>query len=265
MLLSNEYEKFSPVSATYIQMEQKILSSIGHICSPSHSEKRALVSRGIKKNNITIIPRGFDEKKFCHRIRRSHPKGKRVRLVCVGAIRPQKQQDKLIDIAKLLIKLGFHPKIIIIGENKNFYDKTYESYYLKLRRGIALSGLKGFFHFTGNLESKKIADTLKKSDIAIFPSIAESFGKAALEAIATGIPTILRKSVFAYREFAPREVYALAADGPQENFVKSIENLLQDHSLYFQVSRSGMSLAKNFSWEIVSRKLDLFFKRIKNS
>ncbi|MEK7606673.1 MAG: glycosyltransferase family 4 protein [Patescibacteria group bacterium] len=265
MLLSGEYKKFSTVSDAYIKIEQKVLSSVSHICSPSQSEKGALIALGIKKNKIAIVPRGFDETIFYHRARRSYPKGKKVKIACVGAIRPQKQQDKLITIAKLLIRRGYLPKITIIGENKNFYDKTYEGYYLKIKKRIAQFGLKKFFHFTGNLESKKIANTLRKSDIAIFPSVGESFGKAAMEAIATGIPTILRKSISAYKEFAPRGVYALAVDDPPENFVRIIENLLLDHSLYLRISREGGILAKNFSWEITSKKLESFLKSIKKT
>jgi len=262
MLLSDEYKKFSNISSKYIKMEKEVLSKINYICSPSNEERAILIKKGINKNKIIVIPRGFDKRIFRYITRRIYSKNNKIKLICVGAIRPQKQQDKLIDIAELLIQRGYSPTITIVGETKNFYNKNYEDYYKKLRITINYRKLKNVFQFTGAISQKAVAKALLKSDFAVFPSIAESFGKAVLEAIVTGTPTIFCKSVSAYNNFAVSGENSLAVDDQPIDFVKAIESLLHNHILYFQISNKGINIRKDFSWQAVSKKLDLFLQEI---
>ena len=55
---------------------------------------------------------------------------------------------------------------------------------------------------------------------------------------------------------------SLAVGDEPIHFVEAIENLLQDHTLYLRISDEGKTLERDFNWQTVSERLDLFFREI---
>lgn len=252
MLLSDEYKKYQFVSKLYIDLETYILKEVGTIYSSSNEEKAHILKKGVSETKVTVIPRGFDNKTFVHNIHKGISTENIIKIVCVGSIRPQKRQDRLINVVLLLKQKGYQVEVSIIGDNKNFVKDEYIEYYNKILNEISKHDLTDNFIFTGSLTSKEISEYFKKSDIAIFPSMAESFGKAALESICSGVPTILCENVFAYESFAQNNLNAVMSEDSPDAYTNAIIKLVTDPDLYFLLSKNGLNTNNEFGWDRMS-------------
>lgn len=258
MLLSDEYLKFGSVSPIYIQLEQVVLEKVSKIFCTSHSEEGTLISRKIDKSKIRVIPRGIDLNSFEFIAKTLTDNKKNLNLITVGSIRPQKRQHILINTVKILLSKGIDVNLKIVGEDKFFTKLEYKKYYEDIQSEIVKHGLSTKIKFTGSVDPKELSHLLNTSDIALFPSISESFGKAALESICVGTPTILAKECLAYSDFAIDAKNALLVPSASESMSNSILKLLGNKELYSKISSEGANTREKFSWEIVSDTLHHF-------
>ena len=257
MLLSDEYKKYQSVSNIYEELETLALKSVHSVFSCSNSERELIVNKGIKSKSVKVIHRGFDDAVFFHQLKSSiSSQNKIIKIICVGSIKPQKQQAQLVDVAKFLKKGGFSPVITIVGENQNFIKDEYKSYYKSILNDIRVSGLENSFVFTGSISPSKIAELFRVNDIAVFPSLGESFGKAALEAICSGIPTILNDKVSAYKDFATNNKNALFYKSTAKACFELIQRIIINPTLYSRLSHNGTQTAKKFRWKNVVLNLE---------
>lgn len=262
MLLSTEYAKFKKITQKYIDMEAKVLSDVGSIYSSSPFEMEELASLGVDMSKVSILARGFDTTTFKFKQRLLVNKNNKLQIVSIGAIRPQKQQDILVDVAIELAKRGVDAQINVIGDNINFSYEKNRTYYNQIEDRISNLNLQKNICFVGGKTPQELFKLIDAADIALFPSMAESFGKAALEAIACGLPVIASKDVEAYKIFMKHGFNSLMVNSSAIDYVDAIENLLSDRALYRLLSASGSTMSKQFSWESVTKQLeDLYSKQ----
>lgn len=257
MLLSDEYKKYQSVSNIYEELETLALKNVRSVFSCSNNERELIINKGIKSRSVRVVHRGFDDAVFSHQLKSIiSSQNKVIKIICVGSIKPQKQQVQLVDVARFLKNRGFSPVITIVGENQNFIKDEYKSYYKSILNDIRVSGLENNFVFTGSISPSKIAELFRVNDIAVFPSIGESFGKAALEAICSGIPTILNDKVPAYKDFATNNKNALFYKSTSRACAELIQRLIINPALYSKLSRNGAQTAKKFRWKNVVLHLE---------
>ncbi len=256
MLLSDEYLKFGEVSPIYIHLEQLILEKVAKVFSNSLSEKETLVSRGINMEKIEVISRGIDLSEFDFVPRKLSDKKKTIQMVTVGSLRPQKRQHILVEVVEKLISRGIDANLNIVGENKLFTKTEYKEYYDQIQSEISKKRLTEKILFKGGVKPKEVFQFLSTADIAVFPSISESFGKAALESICVGTPTILASECLAYNEFAKDGENALLTPSNSESIINAVTNLISNKSLFSKISLNGSATRDRFSWEVVSKTLN---------
>lgn len=263
MLLSNEYKKYQSVSNIYEELEALALKNVRNVFSCSNNERGLIIEKGVKPKSVKVIHRGFDDAIFSHQSKKYvSAKNKEIKIICVGSIKPQKQQSQLVDIVKSLKKERFTPVVTIVGENQNFIKDEYRSYYELILNAIKVARLESNFVFTGAVTPSRIAELLKANDVAVFPSIGESFGKAALESICSGIPTILNDEVPAYKDFAINNNNALFYKSTSEACSKLIQKVVLTPSLYSKLSRNGAQTNKKFRWRNVTLRLEKHLLKI---
>lgn len=263
MLLSTEYAKFKNITQRYIDMEMRALTQCGSIFSSSPSEVKDLKALGVEMSKVSMLARGFDTNVFKYRQRVNLPHQNPIQVVSVGAIRPQKQQGMLIDIVVELDKRGIDAQINIVGDNTNFSYAKNKDYYNAVVSRVSELNLDDRVRFVGGKKPHELSEILNNSDLAVFPSIAESFGKAALETISCGIPTIAAKSVEAYTIFMENNVNALTVESTALDYVDAIERLYLNNQLYESISIAGLSLSKKFSWTAVTKQLEDLYSEIR--
>jgi alpha-maltose-1-phosphate synthase len=106
-----------------------------------------------------------------------------------GRINPQKGLDALVDSAARVVER--HPEIryLIAGapDSRDYLSILQE-------RIRSFPGLERHFTFVGKVARQKLSLLYQAADIAVFPSVYEPFGLVAVEAMISGIPTIVTRA-----------------------------------------------------------------------
>ncbi|MCS7163190.1 MAG: N-acetyl-alpha-D-glucosaminyl L-malate synthase BshA [Bacteroidia bacterium] len=131
-----------------------------------------------------VIPNFVDLQSFSPsayngRLRAAYAQPEELLLVHASNFRPVKQTPQLLEILRELLEIGLSARLLLIGDGPERAACEKKAYEL---------GLYGRVHFTGTLQS--IAPLLAIGDIFVFTSAYESFGLAALEAMACGVPVV---------------------------------------------------------------------------
>jgi len=116
-------------------------------------------------------------------------------------------------------------------------------------------------HFHGHVDRAKLIGTLLSARLAVFPSYAEAFAIAPLEAMACGCPTI-----YSRRGSGPeliedgRDGLLIEPDRPEE-IAEAIIRLLTDDNLARRLRVAGRErVRKNFSTPILLARNEAFYR-----
>ena len=92
------------------------------------------------------------------------------------------------------------------------------------------------FIFTDQISHQQLSQLLPQVRFAVIPSFIESFGYAAHELYAVGIPIIVR-NIPVFNEYFHHEENALVFDGSVEDLVKQMKRMWNDESLRSKISK----------------------------
>lgn len=152
------------------------------VTSVSESLKQDTLRLFNIKNEIKVVPNFIDFAKASKEFtdcQRDVMAGKHERIIShISNFRPVKRIKDIIDVFHGIQK-EIPSKLMMIGEGPD--KMKAEDYCSKL-------GIEDKVHFLGN--SQEIDKILCFSDLFLLPSETESFGLAALEAMAVGVPVI---------------------------------------------------------------------------
>ena len=90
---------------------------------------------------------------------------------------------------------------------------------------------------------------LKACDFCVYPSIAEGFGVAIVEAMASGLPTVIFESVY-IEEFGKNIL--VAKDGPE--FICHVKNLVENEDYRKDLSQKCKDDTRKLSIENIAQK-----------
>jgi alpha-1,6-mannosyltransferase len=129
--------------------------------------------------NVLRIPLGVDLETF-RPARQQQPAGHGpVRLVSVSRLSREKRPELAVDALRALCRTGMAAHLLIIG------DGPLRNQLEKRAAGLPVS-------FAGHLsDRRRMAELVSSIDVALFPSPAETFGLATLEALACGVPAVV--------------------------------------------------------------------------
>lgn len=119
----------------------------------------------------------------------------------------------------------------------------------RLRDIAAKLGIEDRVHFAGELEPQRIGDLLAALDVFVFPSSAETFGLAAVEAAQAGIP-VVANDIPVLREVLETdgEPCAILVDtSDAERFADAVRSVLEEPATAARLSGLGRKLAGRHS------------------
>lgn len=141
----------------------------------------------IGARNVMTVPLGVDldmfhPRRFCAETRRRWAAPEQLLLVHCGRLSVEKRADRSIDALAALRDSGVDARLIIVGDGP-----------LRARLERQAAGLP--VDFTGFVSARDaVATLLASADVALAPGPHETFGLAALEALACGTPAVVSRT-----------------------------------------------------------------------
>ena len=207
----------------------------------------------VPKNKILTFPCGieFDD------INQAESMGDRQSdCIFVGRLLKHKNVDIIIKAIKYAANNGL-PEIqcIIIGDGpeKPFLEKLTNE--LNLQKNIRFLGFLA--------EHRDVYSFMKSSKVFVFPSQREGFGIVVLEANACGLPVLAVKSDFsASADLISEDLNGYLLESSPQTIGASIMELLCHPDKLKSLSGTSIALAKNYSWDIIVKKMENCYKDI---
>lgn len=160
----------------------------------------------IGARNVMTVPLGVDldvfhPNRFSAQMRHRWAAPDQLLLVHCGRLSVEKRADRSIDALAALRNSGVDARLVIAGEGP-------------LRGRLERQAARLPVHFTGFIDSRDtVATLLASADVALAPGPHETFGLAALEALACGTPAVVSRTS-ALREILSHDSGACADNDP---------------------------------------------------
>lgn len=219
------------------------------------SEIREYEKRGVKKDKIKVVPIGIEERIFkiknLKKLKKEYSPEKTM-LLYVGRTHESKGLKHILYAIKDLNILFF-----IVG-----FQTEYKT---ELEKIISELNIKNKVVFIKEPGDKEIESLYSATDIFILFSEWESFGLAAVEAMACGKPVIVSNRG-SLPHIVKNEENGLVVEYPNIKKLKSkIELLINNKKLRESLGRGGKEFSKKYSWGwIIKEYENLYSKVIKN-
>jgi N-acetyl-alpha-D-glucosaminyl L-malate synthase BshA len=218
-------------------------------------KQKTLANYHIDKE-IEVIYNFIDTERFspieCEDCRqRLAPNGENI-LMHTSNFRPVKRVPDTIQVLKIVKEQGIAAKLVLIGDGPDRYECE------RLAREL---GLQKDVIFLGKQDC--LTELLSAADIFLMPSQSESFGLAALEAMACGIP-IVSSSAGGLPELNIHNQTGFIAElGDTEKIAKYTAELLTNEKKYAVFSGNCRRRAlEQFDTQLVIPKYLAYYERI---
>ena len=126
-------------------------------------------------------------------------------------------------------------------------------------RQVARLGISDRFHFTGFLRGAEVHKMFALSDVYIMPSVSEPFGISPLEAMRTGVPSIISHQSGAAEVLK----YALKVDfWDVDALANDIYALVSYPALTSFASKQGFDEVNELKWNGATAKLKKVYESL---
>ncbi|WFU57499.1 glycosyltransferase family 4 protein [Bradyrhizobium pachyrhizi] len=189
---------------------------------------------------MTHVPHGFDDKS--HSLPKNVARQQfklppdRTLLGCAARLHPHKRLDASIRL--LAADQSWHLALAGQGADEE-----------RLRALANELDVADRLHFIGEIPPRQMAEFLACLDVFVFPTQAETFGLAAVEAASAGIPCVVNdlpvlREVLSY-DGRPAAVFVDAAN--EAEFSAAVSKVLTDRLLSDQLRQSAVGLKSRYS------------------
>lgn len=192
------------------------------------------------RSRMVHVPHGFEDKalilsKQAARLKFNLPTG-RILLGCAARLHPHKRLDAAIRL--LPDEPSWH--LALAGQGA---DET------RLRQLADELNVADRLHLLGEIAPRQIADFLACLDIFVFPTQAETFGLAAVEAANAGVPSVVTdlpvlREVLSF-EGRPTALFVDASD--RAKLSAAVSQLLTDQALSDELQQNARGLRLRYS------------------
>lgn len=179
---------------------------------------------------VHLMPRGVDTELF-HPAKRFRQDGAFV-LGFSGRLQPEKNVRLLVDLQKSLP--SGKCKFLIVGDG---FERAYLS--RRLRRA----------EFTGFLDGDALARAYANMDLFVYPSCTDTYGTAVQEAMASGVPAVVRN------QGGPRYLIDSGENGyvagTDAHFIRRVVEIVNNPTKLPALRKKARESAANSSWDRV--------------
>ena len=207
--------------------------------------------------NVRVIPAGVDLELF-RPMNQAEAKdilgwNGQPTILYVGRIEPLKGVE-LVVRALARMETADGVRFVVAGG-----DPGFDGHLDELKRVAQSVGVEDKVAFVGSVEHAELPTYYNAADVFVLPSYYESFGLAALEAMACGTP-VVASGVGGLPSFiVSGESGYLVAKRQPDSFGERLDLLLGDENLRESMGRAGRSTAEAMGWgRMISDLADLY-------
>jgi alpha-1,3-rhamnosyl/mannosyltransferase len=164
-------------------------------------------------------------------------------LLTVGAGRPHKNVELLIEAYMLLGAAGAPPLVIAGSVDPRFTDGVGQR--------IEALGLESRVSRVGRVDEAHLPALYRLSEALVFPSLVEGFGLPVVEAMACGTP-VIASSASSVPEAAGGAALLFDPFRP-DDLAQRLRQFLADPSLRRELRARGLARAAQVTWDAVAR------------
>jgi N-acetyl-alpha-D-glucosaminyl L-malate synthase BshA len=231
--------------------------------SMNHSDGITAVSESLKrdtllffevKKHIEVIPNFIDFSRFKktdkdHFKKAIAPQGEKI-LIHVSNFRKVKRVEDVVQMFDLLIK-KIPAKLLLVGDGPE-----------RMSIEMLCRNLGNCEHvrFLGKQEA--VEDLLAIADLFVLPSESESFGLAALEAMACEVPVISSNAGGIAEVNIQGETGFMSNVGDYEDMAKNALYILEDAERLLKFKQNALAQAKRFDLDIILPRYESYYDQV---
>ena len=224
-----------------------------HVITISESEKRRICKYSHVSNyKVTAIHPGLDP--LFYEMPEEIKSGIKAKyklpdkfILYVGRINIRKNIKTLL---LAFSKINEKSSLVIVGKDDN-EGMNFEEEITRLK-------IKDKVYRIGHLPDEDLAKMLSSATIFVFPSFAEGFGLPPLEAMKSGIPTIVSKNTSLPEVCEDGALYFEASDS--DELAKQIDYLLTDKVAHTLFKEKGLKQSARFTWQNSGESISAILK-----
>ncbi|MFK8284394.1 glycosyltransferase family 4 protein [Capnocytophaga canis] len=230
-------------------IEKRGMEAADIVVTVSNWTRNIVVEKyGINPEKVITVHNAVD---FSAETTEKEERGVKEKIVTfLGRITLQKGPEYFVEAAAKVLKRTPNVRFVMAGSG--------EKMNLLVRR-VAQLGIGTKFHFTGFLKGGEVQRMFRYSDVYVMPSVSEPFGISPLEAMRSGVPTIISK------QSGVAEVlnHAIKVDyWDIDALADAIHGILSYPTLAEFMSREGYDEVNQLKWENASLKLKTIYEKL---
>lgn len=231
------------------EIEKRGMEAADKVITVSDLTRNIVITKyGIDPAKVVTVHNAVD---FSGRSEVKVEKGMKDKVVTfLGRITFQKGPEYFIEAAAKVLKRCDNVRFVMAGSG----DMMNRSI-----RQVARLGISDRFHFTGFLRGNEVQKMFALSDVYVMPSVSEPFGISPLEAMRSGVPSVIS------RQSGAAEVlkYAFKVDfWDVDAMADEIYALLQYPALSQFASKFGYDEVNTLKWNNAAAKIKSVYESV---
>jgi glycosyltransferase involved in cell wall biosynthesis len=209
----------------------------------SEAEAIALRQLGLAPAHVEVVPNGIEPAPAGAGVARRDDV-----VLYLGRLHPIKGLERLVDAVAEVPGC----ELWLAGNDEGGHRA-------RLEQLVAAHGLGARVRFLGPVGDEAKHELYRQAAVFVLPSLSESFGNAALEAMAHGCPVVVTPGVGLARPI--REAGA-GRVCPAESLAGALRELLADPARRRAFAERGLQLVSGYSWDAVAGRVERLYQRI---
>jgi len=235
------------VDSRVYAIEKRGMEAADRVITVSDLTRNIVINRyGIDPSKVITVHNAVD---FSGKSNLSVEKPLKDKIVTfLGRITYQKGPEYFIEAAAKVLQRAENVRFVMAGSGDMMN---------KAIRMVARKGIADKFHFTGFLRGEEVQKMFALSDVYIMPSVSEPFGISPLEAMRTGVPSIISNQSGAAEVLK----YALKVDfWDVDALADDIYALVTYPALAAFAARQGYDEVNELKWIHATAKLKTIYE-----
>ncbi len=252
---STEYDRAAgnPVHPGILAIEQEALMNADHTITVSKRMKQNLVLHyNANPDNITVIYNGINTTSFEVMRDRDYERTDG-HILFLGRVTGQKGPEDFLKAARIVLDERQDIRFMIAGDGDLLK---------RLRRLAKRWKISNRVEFTGGVYGDQMLDCYKNAFLFVLPAVSEPFGITVLEAMASGLPTIITTTTGA-GEVVEHVEYV--EPGQPHELAKSIIQLLNDPEKRKALGEEGAKEVLQLSWSNIANETKSLYLKLAGS